>query len=995
MSFLVEEYIGQQTVQENDKLDYGTPRHSGRYPWGSGKNPQRSRNWLKRVDDLKKQGLSDKEICKAFNMSSGDFIAWKRVYKEQEDMKARFKVQKLHDKQWSNVAIAKELTEKGYDITEGTVRKWLKEGPDYKGMPIKNISDSLKTILKDKPYLDIGEGVERQLNISAEQLYAARLMLESEGYNVYDYKLPQATNPKQRTSMVVLCGPETTKENFKANIGKITSPDGIYFEDYGMTTKTVKPIPSINSDRIQINYAETGGSNMDGLIEIRPGVEDLALGGRHYAQVRIGVDGTHYIKGVACYGDPEKMPDGVDIVFNVSKHEGTPMLGEGDNTVLKPMKSDPTNPFGASFRQWEYTDSEGNSQISPINIVNDDSDWDTWKHNSSAQFLSKQPVAIAKQQLDKRYSEFEREFEEIQNITNPTLKKQLLNEFADKCESATVDLQAAAFPRQNTFAILPVLSLKDNEVYAPQYENGEDIILIRHPHEGVFQIPRLTVNNNNQEAIDRLGLAPQHAIGITPSTAAQMSGADYDGDTVIAIPVTLFKRSDGTSEDIPFHTEKAIKELIEFNPTETYHRLPGDKECTGQDRDGLKGDKFNKGLEMGKISNLITDMTLKGAAKAEDSGDGKGAVAGEEIIRAVKFSMTVIDAEKHNLDWKRAYYELNIPELVEKYQLKENGDSGGASTLISMSRSPIRVPERKEKTSTYNMTPEELERYNRGEKIYYDTDRQHKDSKRIYDTNKMTPEELELYNKGKKVYRDTGKIKDAQTEISKMEWALDYAGDANAIAAGGTIMEKTYGDHANRLRALANEARMAERTAGNMQVNKSAKIVYAEELESLNNKVLKAQMEAPKERQAQAIAYSNVQAKLEADPSLNDKDNAGKLKKLRNKALENARDLVNGGVHKKRYRVTFTDREIEAIQAGAISEAKMKTLIRYADKNELKKAFLPKRSTGMTASDVSKARRLLANGANIGEVASQLGISTSTLYKEIPDANELNDKKKG
>ena len=181
MSFLVEEYIGQQTVQENDKLDYGTPRHSGRYPWGSGKNPQRSRNWLKRVDDLKKQGLSDKEICKAFNMSSGDFIAWKRVYKEQEDMKARFKVQKLHDKQWSNVAIAKELTEKGYDITEGTVRKWLKEGPDYKGMPIKNISDSLKTILKDKPYLDIGEGVERQLNISAEQLYAARLMLESEG----------------------------------------------------------------------------------------------------------------------------------------------------------------------------------------------------------------------------------------------------------------------------------------------------------------------------------------------------------------------------------------------------------------------------------------------------------------------------------------------------------------------------------------------------------------------------------------------------------------------------------------------------------------------------------------------------------------------------------------------------------------------------------------------------------------------------------------------
>lgn len=988
MSFLVKEYTGQETVQDGDKLDYGTPRHSGRYPWGSGKNPQRSRNWLKRVDDLKAQGLSDKEICKAFDMSSGDFIAWKRVFKEQEQMRARLKVQKLHNKQWSNVAIAKELTDNGYNITEGTIRGWLKKGDDYRDMPIKNIADTLKDVLKDKPYLDIGEGVERQLNISAEQLHAARLMLESEGYNVYNYKLQQATNPKQRTSMLVLCGPEITNQDFKDNIGKVTSPDGLYFEDYGMTTKTVKPIPSINSDRIEINYAETGGSNMDGLIEIRPGVEDLSLGGRHYAQVRIGVDGTHYIKGVACYGDPDKMPDGVDVVFNVSKHEGTPMLGEGDNSVLKPMKSDPANPFGASFRQWEYVDADGNTQISPINIVNDDSDWDTWKHNTSAQFLSKQPVAIARQQLDKRFSELSKEFEEIQSVTNPTLKKQLLNEFADKCDSAAVDLQAAAFPRQNVFAILPVLSLKDNEVYAPQYDTGEEVILIRHPHEGVFQIPRLVVNNNNQEAIDRLGTAPQHAIGITPNTAAQMSGADYDGDTVIAIPTRLFTRADGTTENIPFHTEKAIKELIDFNPTETYHRLPEDKECTGQDRDGLKGDKFNKGLEMGKISNLITDMTLKGATQGED------AVNGDEIIRAVKFSMTVIDAEKHNLDWKRAYYELNIPELIEKYQLKENGNAGGASTLISMSRSPIRVPERKEKTSTYNMTEEELERYNRGEKIYYETDRQHKDSKRVYDTSKMTPEELELYDQGKKVYRDTGKIKNAQTEITKMEWALDYVGDANAISSGN-IMERVYGDHANRVRALANEARKEERSTGNMQVNKSAKVVYADEIESLNNKVLKAQMEAPKERQAQAIAYSNIQAKLQADPSLNDKDNAGKLKKLRNKALENARDLVNGGIHKKRYRVTFTEREIEAIQAGAISEAKLKTLIRYADKNELKKAFLPKRSTGMSTSDVSRARRLLATGAPIGQVASQLGVSTATLYKEIPDANELNDKRKG
>lgn len=967
MRFLIKEQIAQETVQEEDKLDYGTPRHSGRYPWGSGKNPQRSKNWVNRVNDLKKQGLSEKEIRDAFGMSSNEFRAWDKVFKEQEKMKSQLKAIKLHNKQWSNTAIANEL-----GVTEGTIRNWIDPDTRFKGLATKNIADSLKEVLKNKPYLDIGEGVERQLNISAEQLYAARLMLESEGYQVYDYKMPQATNPKQRTSMVVLCDPNTTKEEFKDNLGKITSPDGLYFEDYGQTTKMLKPIPSVDSKRIAINYDETGGGDMDGLIEIRPGVEDLALGGRHYAQVRIGVDGTHYIKGVAAYGDPAKMPEGVDIVFNVSKHEGTPMMGEGDNTVLKVMKNDPTNPFGASFRQWEYTDAEGKSQISPINIVNDDSDWDTWAHNSSAQFLSKQPVPIAKEQLDKRYKELEQEYNEISSVTNPTLKKQLLEEFADKCDTAAVDLKAAAFPRQNVYAILPVLSLKKNEVYAPQYENGEELILIRHPHEGVFQIPRVIVNNENQEGIDRLGKSPQHAIGITPDTAKQMSGADYDGDTVIAIP----------TKNIAFHTENAIPELLNFNPTETYHRMPDDPTCTGKSRDGLVGDKFNKGLEMGKISNLITDMTIRAGATLD----------GDEIIRAVKFSMTVIDAEKHNLDWKRAYNELNIAELVEKYQPKDDGRSGGAATLISQSRSPIRVPERKEITATYKMTPEELERYNAGEKVYRDTERLYKDSKRIYDTSKMTPEELERYNSGKKVYRDTGKIKAAEQEISKMEWALEYEGDANALNSG-TLRERVYGDHANRVKALANEARKQERLTGNLEVNKTAKTVYADEVESLNNKVLKAELEAPKERQAQAIAYSVVQAKIQADPSLNDKDNADKLKKVRNKAIENARDQVNGGEHRKRYRVTFTDREIEAINAGAISENKLKTLIRYADKNELKKAFMPRQSSRMSSGDINNAKALLAKGYTISQVASKIGVSTNTLYKEIPNANELNNTK--
>ena len=36
-------------------------------------------------------------------------------------------------------------------------------------------------------------------------------------------------------------------------------------------------------------------------------------------------------------------------------------------------------------------------------------------------------------------------------------------------------------------------SMKENEVYAPNYKNGEQVALIRYPHAGTFEIPILTV----------------------------------------------------------------------------------------------------------------------------------------------------------------------------------------------------------------------------------------------------------------------------------------------------------------------------------------------------------------------------------------------------------------------------------------------------------------------------------------------------------------------
>lgn len=945
-----ENFDNSPELEEADKLDilkhYGTPRHSGRYPWGSGKNPQRNKNFLQRADELAAQGLSKKQIAEAFGMSTGDYVAMRRIYKNQLGAQNQADALKLKDKGYSNVAIAEKL-----GISEGTVRNLLDPAKNRREDRVANIANHLGELLKDKPYLDVGEGVNRQLNISEEQLHAALLLMEDSGYNVYDYRLPQINNPRQFTNLKILCDGEVPKSELKNHLGEVASPDGLYFEDYGETAKTLKPIPSVDSSRIKVNYATGepgGGQEKDGVIEIRPGTDDLSLGERRYAQVRIGVDGTHYLKGMAVYGNPNEMPDGVDIVFNTSKHEGTPMLGSGDNTVLKPMKKndsgeiDAQNPFGASFRQWDYQDSNGESHTSPINIVNDDKDWEGWKKNLSSQFLSKQYPALARRQLDIRYSEMADEFDELKSLTNPTLKRELLEEFADNCDSAAVHLKAAALPRQGSFAILPVTTLKDNEVYAPMYDNGEEVILVRHPHEGVFQIPRLIVNNNNPEGKAMLGTNPAHAIGINAHSANQLSGADYDGDTVLVIPTKGQK----------LKSSQPLDGLKDYNPSDYYTRDPEDPICTGKSREGKKGDGFNKGIEMGKASNLITDMTIKGATP-------------DEIERAVKHSMCVIDAEKHNLDWKQSYNDNGIAELKAKYQLRIDEDGSehtGASTLISRAKGPAEIPERKEVYGKSRMTPEELERYEKGEVIYRDTNRTFVDQK-------------------------TGKIRKATQTIENMA----AVSDAHELSSGYYI-EEVYAEHANRMKAMANEARKEARATGKLEQNKSAKETYEDVVGrdgTLAKKIARAELEAPKERQAQLIAKSVMNAQEQANPALKERDNADKRRKLAAKALQNARDAVNGGEHTKRYRITLTDREWEAIQAGAISDTQFRRVLRYSDSNEIKKRALPRKSAGMKTTTRSRARLLLNAGYAPSTVAKELGISVQTLAKEFNNFNGM------
>ena len=912
---MLSNYHGYLPDVEEDAEHYGTPRHSGRYPWGSGKNPQRNKNFLQRANDLKKQGLTDKQIAEAFGMSTGQYRAMHTIAVNEQKKDTIRRVQTLYDAGNSKMAIAREL-----GIPESTVRHYL--DPTFQARRDKAtlLADELKKQVEERKYLDVGEGVELQLNVSKEQMKAAVELLKQDGYSYHRISVPQASDPTQKTNVVVLTKGDVPYSEVYQNRDQISSPDGIKFEDYGEVVKTFQKPQSISSDRVQIRYSEEGGSEKDGVIEIREGVPDLDIGQSRYAQVRIAVDGTHYLKGMAMYGD--KMPDGVDIVFNTNKHVGTPKMD-----VLKEMKKDKStgkidesNPFGASIKD----------QRGALNIVNEDEDWQKWSKNLSSQFLSKQPPQLAKKQLDITYKEKKQEFDEICSLTNPTIKRKLLESFADDCDSNAVHLKAAALPRQAAHVILPVGSLKDSEIYAPNYENGEEVVLIRYPHAGPFEMPRLRVNNNNEEGRKLLGNA-KTAVGINANVAKQLSGADFDGDTVTVIPTKGIKVIAGEK----ISPSSPLYGLRDFDPKERYSAYEGMPK-TGPDTG------FHKQMQMGKVSNLITDMTIRNATD-------------QEIARAVRHSMVVIDAEKHNLDWRASEKDNGIKELNKKYQGKANG---GSSTLISKAKSPEYVLDRTE----------------------------------VRSLSKMTDEEKASYLEGNKIFRNTGKMKQQKDgsyqpktiKSDKMTETFIKGGNAYDLSSG-TIIEDIYANHANKLKSLANSARKEMLNTGRLKQNASAKEAYAAERASLISQLNIAKKNSPLERQAQMIASVKSSARISANPNL-DKDDK---KKIRSQEIERARKAVGtrsrNPSNPNNIAITISDREWQAIQAGAISDNLLTEILKYTNIDDLKQRATPRANKSMSTAAKSRARTLLNKGYTYAEVADAIGVSTSTLNRELND----------
>lgn len=896
------------SIAEDNLMHYGTPRHSGRYPWGSGDNPyQRSGDFLSRIEELKSQGLTETEIAKAMGMSTTQYRAQKSLAKDERRALDVARAKSLREDGLSLNEIAREM---GF-ANDSSVRSLLNERSEARMNQAKKTAEFLKEQIAEKGMIDVGTGVERELGISKEKLKEALAILEAEGYPVYGGRIQQATNPGKHTTLQVVCPPGTEHKEIYDYDNIHSVKDYISYDDGESFRKSFVYPESMDSSRLKIRYAEDGGIDKDGVIEIRRGVEELSLGESHYAQVRILVDGNRYLKGMAVYSDD--LPDGVDVVFNTNKKQGTPT---GD--VLKRITNDPENPFGSLIKEHggqsyyddpngKYTDPvTGKKQsLSLINKRAEEGDWGEWSDHLPSQFLSKQSMTLINKQLDLATKDKFAEFDEICSLTNPTVKKALLKSFADDCDSAAVHLQAAALPRQKYQVILPVTDMKDDEVYAPNYKNGEKVALIRYPHGGTFEIPILTVNNKQSTAKRMLDNALD-AIGINSKVAERLSGADFDGDTVMVIP---------TGGKVKVTSTPPLKGLEGFDPKLEY----------GGKKEGTFKPMKNTQTEMGKISNLITDMTLKGATQ-------------DELARAVRHSMVVIDAEKHKLDYKQSERDNGISALKKKYQgtVDENGRyHEGAATLISRAKSETSVLKRKGSPIIDKET---------GEQRY----------KEVYEE-----------------YTDkNGKVKVRTQASTKMAETKD----ARTLSSG-TPQEEAYADYANNMKSLANRARREMMNTGKIAYSASAKRTYQAEVDSLEAKLNVALKNAPRERQAQILANAAVKAKKQENPDMT----KGEIKKANQQALTAARNSVGA----KREPILITDREWEAIQAGAISENRLTQIINNVDTDKLRQRATPRATTTLSSAKVNKIASMNASGYTTAEIAEALGVSASTVSKYL------------
>ena len=867
---------------------------------------------LNKVKEYKEShpGATYTEMAKAFGISTTELR--QRITAENHH-KAEFRLWLAQEMSNPDEHITKSQMDEVFQSPAGTAARILSNGRSKKDAKMNEIHDKLVERVKEVKYLDIGEGTEIQLGLTRETLGGIVKTLEAEGYHTHTITRKNLTDDTKGIKMVVLTK-DGDLESVKKHKYDIRTLDAWY--DPEGKLRDIEPPKQLDWDRVKIKYGDEGGVARDGMMQVRPGAEGLDLGDSRYAQVRIAVGGTSYMKGVAIVDHLQTFPPGTDIIFNTNKPKGTPR-----EKVLKDLKGEvmSDNPFGAVIK----------SQKGYINFVQKEGDWNEWSAGLAAQMVSKQPDKFVKSQLDKTFDNIKRDFDSFKAIPNTAIQSYFLENYAKSLTTKANKLKTDGVEGERAQLLLSNPDLKPNEIYAPNYKNGETLYLIRYPHGGTFEIPVLTVNNNHQSSRKLLGNAVD-AVMVHPSAGQKLSGADYDGDTVYVLPAN--KNNPITSTTLP---PALRKKVAEFDP-EVYHRDVPENVNGGH----LYRKKFTTD-QMGIATNLISDMTTLKAPMGD-------------IVDATLYSMVVIDSWKHNYDLKQAKQDFRINELKKKYQGAANA---GSATVITRARSKVKV------YTHYDGTLERVK-----EK-----------------TRKVTGANGKTYNEKYYVLEDGTEVPKKRTKEVRL---MDITADANTLKSQfKNSTEDRYAAYANSLKALQNEAIKANAALKMPKRDPQAAKRYAQEVESITEKLRKAMSKAPIERQIELLAEQRYRHYLRPEMDADDR------KKLAARSRLTARKIVTGQTQgpksKRSERLHLTDLEWEAILHNAVSPTTIKSVLKYTDDDEVREKVIPRGYQTIPAAKVSRARAMLSQTSGgkpkytYAEVAEALGVSVDALRDNI------------
>ena len=128
-------------------------------------------------------------------------------------------------------------------------------------------------------------------------------------------------------------------------------------------------------------------------------------------------------------------------------------------------------------------------------------------------------------------------------------------------------------------------------------------------------------------------------------------------------------------------------------------------------------------------------------------------------------------------------------------------------------------------------------------------------------------------------------------------------------------------------------------------------------------------------------ANAEVQSKTAANANMK----PGDIKKAGQQALTKYRNEV-GSIKRSDRSIKITDREWEAIQAGAVSENVLKKILNNTDVDDLRQRATPRTTNTLSSAKVNRIKAMSASNYSLNEIARALGVSTSTVSNYLKGA---------